>query len=684
MRFHKLLFVFIFFAAMGAPALAEYFTGVESAYFHSSAECELSADLPIGRAAADEFGKLPCPDCVINISIKSAHRGGIAAVRISAGIDNAVFSSENQYAYCVGGEWTYLLLPGADKLDLILTTPGGAQPVSAKIKPVAIPFDDAVIDFKGDSYRFAAFDFAGARVCSLIYSADAEIHALEPIAIETGGEHIEIVEYVNDENCALNWIMTRADYDDMRANGGFNVMYARGGFMHISPFFAPMWTGDFPPEGGWAFGAYTERLDTGADIDAARAQRDFCGAYLSASGAYAVVVKNPHAARAHEYADICGGDIWIIEGEYTREQLESAMSRAIDIAGENFLAASVTDYENCVSLDVRGVDCERLLDAELPDCVRVFYGARPLDDFDATLAHDHYKTPVNGGVFGGCEVSMELSEYPVAPSYLSFSVDAPADVAEVEIDGSLYKWDGEFKLVKGDFGGERALIGTGKTNFKLDLTRVDALGPGLYRLCAGKVNGERADVEFVVTDVARALDDYEKIEPEIFVDIAAHAAPSDEDDYDSRAEPEVLKVGGYELEVRFTGGDAVENSYIVARKPGESAAHIYAGPFEGLIWGLRDAGDALIFIADSINSVCTLEYGANKYEILSRSKVGPAVDIVFAKKITYVSTGAAIYRITRSGAAQRLWAPESGVAEMEFYEGALHAVSVAGIKVTLR
>ena len=89
-------------------------------------------------------------------------------------------------------------------------------------------------------------------------------------------------------------------------------------------------TGENAPEevdgiAGWQIGMSGATAKKGyKDIDNVEKEDDFCGLYLGSSGHYVVAVKNPTRKRARQYAKIAGGDIWVVQGEYTWKEMTKA------------------------------------------------------------------------------------------------------------------------------------------------------------------------------------------------------------------------------------------------------------------------------------------------------------------------------------------------------------------------
>ena len=416
------------------------------------------------------------------------------------------------------------------------------------------------------------------------------------------------------------------------------------GDMYEWPYDAEPWAShsdDFEPDAA----LYEKRKDaSGAsthELNAAFAkygvQADYCGCYYSISGDLVIALVNPTIERAEQYAQICGGDIWVIEAEYNLDTLAAAQTQLYELIDQWNAAHDQTvyfrystygndrDYVEAV-LDGRGVlDFMAEMQLELHPAIRVSYPA-----LDAGKAGGIPRDPQSRCETDDYALYLYQDSYPVGTdsicvvletkdvSLMNYRFDgvlykyADADtIAQLQAECSGSEWNDVFEYADEGFvrlARDYRAAQWGTVNqvlyydWKLDW--VNALGAGLYRLDTGM-----GVLEFTVEEGAQPVGIPQNTNGNIDFEVQPHQPNSaDTAKYssfedDARSGASVLAGDRlYWLHSADSGNvEAMEPLYIIVSAPVGNLADtaIVYGPTSAYIGEILDAGDGILFIEES-------------------------------------------------------------------------------------
>jgi hypothetical protein len=708
-----------------------YFMGPDDPYYHAAPDCP-AADgsmYQVTPEAAREFCKVPCAQCALELETQAVRANGALVIKAVCGGEAALSVDNANCAREIDGAYYFVLADySADSVAIKVDSAGGSYYCERPLNE-AQARNACVASIDRDADTFCAFDVFGLRLCKYSRYSNADIMAaevlLDPETVKVSGGFDEFtgeyspeyeIEYglripvmgYADRGIAHFWLLTRDEYSRMETV----TIAGSAGEISGSVYFQPFYTGDetVSPMGDaqpWEISAdgsaHAESYD---DTEKIERQDDYCGHYLNCSGTYTVVVKNPTKKRAREYARMLDGDIWVVQGEYTWDELTKAMKKAAELLESHMAAAAIDPVSNRVECDVYGADVARFADAGLfSPCVNVYYAGELIWERGEMAAENESVpyAPISGADIDGinARASMGRGEYPPECEYISFNVELSSGFCALELGGGLEKYvDGEWKSVAGEyapmdlncltdtFETARTVITRGTWSYMIPTGKYEKLGAGLYRLRACRVEGgEYADLEFVITPDAAPLEKYAELKPQNpkptpAAHLPVHSAPG----YSSLTDDfEAFSAGGWEYRlVRLPADIWAENrpcvSAVIVWPEEDPSAVQKIFEIKADILRMFDTGDG-IFLAGA-NDFCRISYDGGEFETLFTTKKSVKKALMVGDELYYMTDDD--LWVYRDGAQEKLWSPKKGTGDMlEYYDDTLYAANAAGKTVTV-
>lgn len=717
-------FVRIFCAALalclGFCALAEdiYFMGPMDALYHLDDGCGgVIGDMYlVSLDAANEFQKSPCPKCAGDVEIRAMKlTSGAVTVVEAKGMDGTEFSMENaRFSRKIDGAHYFVVMSHEmDGAEVVFSVEGAAMQRIPVTDIAEIDGKPVVSIYRDSRDEFSAWDVFGLRLCGYSNQENSGLLDAEVCLFPGDEEFFGEVPYglqmpskgYSDRGIVHYWLLTREEFARMDSVtiAGDGKGFAGG--VRFDPFF----TGENTPEAvdgveGWQIGMNGAMEKKGyKDIEKVEKEDDFCGLYLGSSGHYVVAVKNPTKKRARQYAKIAGGDIWVIQGEYTMEEMNKARKSAEKIVEADFISSSINPVTNRVEIEVCGAGIAEYAHRELFEpCVEVTFNGESVFERGAMAASDEEisRAPMSQTEVMGIKAYMEREEYPVGTEYISFCLETGAEVCAVALSGSLEKYAGdEWKKVAGDYWSasqyslkyafemNRIIVTPGVWSFKIPTEKYEQLGEGLYRLSAFEYAGSDAVVEFAITKDAAPMEEYVEKRPDfVMPSPSEHMTASSAPGYNSLTDDfSRFTAGGWEFSLIWLPEEMWETNLnrltaVVANPEGrpEEAVKIYEAEMDS--FRMFDAGDGIVIMG--ISEIIRMDYDGGNVEAIITAKKGFKQVLMLDKDIYYLA-GNHLWRWT-GGETEKIWSPKKGTGEvLEFYNDTLYATNAAGKTVEI-
>lgn len=717
-----------FFAAFAEDGEI-YHIGPDDPFYHSDCECAaVHGNVYLASLeAAEEFRKAPCGVCALELKAQSADISGALVVKIQCtgatpSIDGAVFSREIDGAY-------YFVLIDHQSEEISMEFKSVGEPYSLRRKLSSdYPDANAVVDITRNSETFVAYDVMGLRLCRYNNFSNHEVLGFEIGIIDRDqGSHASVDEftgeYAYESEYSLRmpvtwkadmlpgfyWLLTRAEFarmDRVAIIGKDNVF---SGDVYFDPFY----TGDEEMSSmagiqPWAVSTdsqFQAKQYNGAGIEKMTALEDYCGYYLNNSGTYTVVIKNPTKKRAREYAKILGDDNWVVQGEYTWNELESARENAQNTIDGNLFSCGVNSMTNRVEVALHGAGVAQFADAALFDpCVNAYYADALIWERGAMASGSENVpyAPISTAEIenSGIVCAMTRSEYPVGAEYISFSVELSEGYCSLELGGGLEKYtDGQWRTVAGNyvyanystlsdvFDHKRTQITPGTWSFMIPASEYEPLGAGLYRLKACRTDGDYAVLEFVITDSASPLEPYVQIRPACEKPAPAehlprHSAPgysSKDDDFTA------FSAGGWEYrlvclcdEIWGTSLPAVSTVIAWPKDNPEAVQNVFE--IDENVFRMFDTGSGIYI--NGTNNIYRINYDGSGFETIVSRKMLIKQSLMLGDELYYM-TDMHLWRY-KDGVSEKIWSPKNCTGDtLEYYDDVLRATSAEGKSVEI-
>ena len=254
-------------------------------------------------------------------------------------------------------------------------------------------------------------------------------------------------------------------------------------------------------------------------------EEDYIGSYINDSGSLTIVLLNPTLERAEYYGELCKTGVWIINGKYSRSDLDSDLESAVNAVKERIesnpdKSVKIRGYgpnysENIANIDISGYDCEEMeVDLKLPKSISLNYN---LNRPDARKDEAIPRAPNSSlELISGVTFHMEQDTYPVNPAYVTIILDNKTQVVyDFDIKyHALEKYiSGQWQMLEFPYGiaGEGRYVSEYRQIIdSFTLTAYDYLGEGLYRIPVYAFEGDyykRSEgyVEFALSNDEEAL-----------------------------------------------------------------------------------------------------------------------------------------------------------------------------------
>lgn len=720
MRFLVRIFCMALAICLCFSALAEdiYFMGPKDALYHLDDGCGgVIGDMYlVSLEAANEFQKMPCPKCAGEVEIRARKLGSGAVTVVEAkGRKGAEFSMENaRFSREIDGAHYFVVMSHEMEGAQVMFSVDGAEVQKFPVTEITEIDREPVVSIYRDSRdEFSAWDVFGLRLCEYSNQENGGILEAEVCLFPGDEEFFGEVPYglklpskgYSDRGIVHYWLLTREEFARMDSVtiAGYGKGFA--GEVYFEPFF----TGENAPEevdgiAGWQIGMSGAAAKKGyKDIDKVEKEDDFCGLYLGSSGHYVVAVKNPTKKRARQYAKIAGGDIWVVQGEYTMKEMNKARKSAEKIVEADFMSSSINPVTNRVEIEVCGAGIADYADRELFEpCVEVTFNGESVFERGAMAARDEEisRAPMSQTEVMDIKAHMEREEYPVGAEYISFCLETGAEVCTVALDGSLEKYAGdEWKKVAGEywpmsqyglkdaFEMSRIIVTPGVWSFKIPTEKYERLGEGLYRLSAFDYAGNDVAVEFAITKDAAPMEEYEEKRPGFAMPSPAeHMTASSAPGYNSLTDDfSHFTAGGWEFSLVWIPEEMWETNVnrvtaVIAWPEGkpEEAVKIYEAEKDS--FRMFDAGDGIVIMG--ISEIIRMDYDGGNVETIITAKKGFKQALMLDKDIYYLA-GNHLWRWS-GGETEKIWSPKKGTGEvLEYYDDTLYATNAAGKTVEI-
>lgn len=224
-------------------------------------------------------------------------------------------------------------------------------------------------------------------------------------------------------------------------------------------------------------------------------EADYAGAYTNDSGTLTVMITNPTAERAKYYGELCKVGVWVVEAEYTANELNLALLETPEII-EQWLADNpgvslrldgwgISSYQNRAVFHLSGNDGEIMKSQlELPGCVALeFY-----ETADSSDASEIPWEPVYQWNSGAISVYLDRAEFPVGVKNINITLENRSDgnlsyghsfSMEKYVDGDWINASGNMSFTLEGY----ALEEYDKETFYINTESFpEPLGVGLYRI----------------------------------------------------------------------------------------------------------------------------------------------------------------------------------------------------------
>ena len=227
---------------------------------------------------------------------------------------------------------------------------------------------------------------------------------------------------------------------------------------------------------------------------------DYAGAYTNGSGTLTVLITNPTIERAKHYGELCKVGVWIVEAEYTANELNLALLETPEII-EQWLADNpeislrldgwgISSYQNRAVFHLSGNDGEIMKSQlELPGCVALEFS----ETADSSDAAEIPREPNYKWNSGPISVYLDQAEFPVGVKNINITLENHSDGSLTY--GESYAFE---KYVDGDWmdvSGNMAFTSVGyaleeydKETFFINTEYFpEPLGVGLYRIIGSEL-----------------------------------------------------------------------------------------------------------------------------------------------------------------------------------------------------